>query len=97
MRCYNGCPDSDLRALLDAEKDAIKRLKELCPHAHATYFHPTGLDQDWGWQVWDNQILRPISGFHRGSRRCMIEACEEAIRNFNKKSEENNKCSTVVK
>ncbi len=36
MRCYNGCPDSELQSVLDANEDAKKRLNDL--GANATYF-----------------------------------------------------------
>ena len=42
MRCYNGCPDSELQAVHDANADAKKRLKDA--GASATYFP---MEQKW--------------------------------------------------
>lgn len=38
MRCYDGCPDSELQAWIDARIDARKRLAAVNPRAHITYF-----------------------------------------------------------
>lgn len=41
MRCYNGCPDSDLQSLLIHEANLEKLLKIRIPDARCTYF-PNG-------------------------------------------------------
>lgn len=38
MRCYNGCPDNELRTYLARISDAEKRLKAANPLARCTYF-----------------------------------------------------------
>jgi hypothetical protein len=67
MRCYDGCPDKDLQAVLDARAAAVAELKRLNPNAHVTYHHPAGFQaHEWG---------KPLSGFHRD----IISACNEAV------------------
>lgn len=38
MRCYNGCPDSELQALLDNRERLRRRLVFLDPNARSVYF-----------------------------------------------------------
>jgi hypothetical protein len=54
-RCYNGCPDSKLQALLDRNAALMERVRLLEPEAHCTYHPADGLFQV---HVWG----RPISG-----------------------------------
>lgn len=72
-KCYNGCPNDDLKALWDAQDDAKKRLKEINPDAKATYHYPTGCHPH-GWIVheWGKEIT---GRFHSN----MITAINEAI------------------
>jgi hypothetical protein len=53
MRCYNGCPDSALQALLDAKRKAHEELRAVDPGARATYFP---VEEEWS--VWkDNRQI----------------------------------------
>ena len=72
MRCYNGCPDSKLQAILDAEAKAMAMVKAIRPEAHCTYFHPTGCHES-GFQI--HEWGRCLSGFHQNK----IDACFEAF------------------
>jgi len=59
MRCYNGCPDSELQALLD---DAKKAGEELAKKGmRAVYFPAEG-----AWMVFKN--LAPVTDFHYSKR-----------------------------
>lgn len=55
MRCYNGCPDSELQSVIDANIDAGKRLIEV--GASVTYFPAEGK-----WLVFRGN--KPIGDFH---------------------------------
>lgn len=68
MRCYNGCPDSELQALIDDSAKATQELKAI--GAHATYFPVE--DQ---WMVFKD--YQPLTGFH-GTKR---QATNSALRN----------------
>ena len=79
VRCYNGCPDDELLALLEARSEALAKVNraltkirgiksEVC----ATYHHPTGLGE-YGWRV--HEWGTPLSGFHSD----LISACMEAL------------------
>lgn len=64
MRCYDGCPDDELQALID---DEVKASKELARHGmRATYFPMEGK-----YMVF--QGLKPITGFHSSRRSCVRE------------------------
>jgi hypothetical protein len=59
MRCYNGCPDTQLQSLLDAQSAAHQELKS--KGLHATYYPVEqkwlvfrGVKCDW---VWHNTVL----------------------------------------
>jgi hypothetical protein len=56
MRCYNGCPDSELQALLDAQARARAELQAKLPGASATYF-----PMEEKWMVFRD--LQPLTGF----------------------------------
>jgi hypothetical protein len=56
MRCYNGCPDGELKALIDARIKAEKRLKKINPEARCVYFPSPGY-----FQVWLNN--EPVCGW----------------------------------
>lgn len=43
MRYYDGCPDSDLQRLLDAQAAARKRVAAAFPEARVTYFPAEGM------------------------------------------------------
>lgn len=51
MRCYNGCPDSELQALLNANAEAHKRLNAVDERYSVTYFPNGGF-----WQVFLDNI-----------------------------------------
>lgn len=72
MKCYNGCPCTELQALIDAETQAFSEVKKLNPNAHCTYHHPTGCHNS-GYQV--HEWGKAISGFHQSK----IAACCEAV------------------
>jgi hypothetical protein len=38
MRCYNGCPDSELQAILDIELNFKEKLTAINPDAKCIYF-----------------------------------------------------------
>ena len=76
MRCYDGCPDSELQAVIDAEYAAEQRLRELCPEAHCTYFPSPGV-----YQVWVNNA--PVGGWsHDKSFNSRLDALTDAITIF---------------
>lgn len=71
MRCYNGCPDTQLQTLIDETTNAMQRLKAICQNAHCTYFPIEEI-----FQVWlDN---RPIGKESKDK----LEAIEDAINNI---------------
>lgn len=70
MRCYNGCPDSKLKAYLDDQDNAAKKLKELYPTARCTYFPMEGM-----WQVFIG-----IDMVAESWCRDMITSIEKAIK-----------------
>jgi len=74
MRCYNGCPDSQLKRLLDAESSAIAKMKQINPESHVTYHHPGFGEHGWQAHEWG----KPLSGFHPD----IISACNEAVSNL---------------
>lgn len=71
MRCYDGCPDSELQALIDRDKSLLKTIRKIEPEAHCTYFHR---DEQWQVHKWGN----PLSGFHRNK----LVALQEALTNL---------------
>ena len=71
MRCYDGCPDSQLQAIIDERFYYRKKLKQIIPEACCTYHHP-GPDKG-GWQV--HEWGKPLSSFHNTE----IGAIKEAI------------------
>lgn len=38
MRCYNGCPDDELQALINKSDALEKAVRTIEPTAHCTYF-----------------------------------------------------------
>ena len=72
MRCYDGCPDSELKDFLANNKRALTQVKKLNPDAYCTYHHPTGYTED-GHQV--HVCGKPISRYHN----TLIAACGEAV------------------
>lgn len=73
MRCYDGCPDSKLQALLDHREGLRQRLPE---GARLVQFpadpHP--------YQVWQDRPGRapvPISGEHDTPEAAMLEVIHE--------------------
>ncbi len=73
MRCYNGCPDSKLKAKLDKEDKLTIKLKKIYPEAHCTYFPVEGY-----FQVWINFI--PVGGWENEKKfSSRISALEWAI------------------
>lgn len=71
MRLYNGCPDSELKAILDETSKLEKKLKKLNPEAHCTYHHPTG-NSPHGFQV--HEWGKEITGFFPSKNAALIEA-----------------------
>lgn len=75
MRCYNGAPDSELKAIWDANDKA--RADLAANGLHATYFPLEGK-----WMVstnFDSGVpWREVTGFHR----TLVEAAEVALRNI---------------
>lgn len=55
MRCYHGCPDKELKLVLDDQENARKELAKI--GAHATYF-----PMEQKWMVFKN--YESISSFH---------------------------------
>lgn len=60
MRCYNGCPDKELQALIDDMKLASKELAAI--GARATYF-----PMEHKWMVFSDN--KAITGFHDTKRQ----------------------------
>lgn len=42
MRCYNGCPDAALQAVLDQQAADDRALQQAHPEAHCTLHHGAG-------------------------------------------------------
>lgn len=61
MRCYNGCPDSQLKAIWDANDKARADLK--AAGLRATYFP---LEGKWmvSTSIWSGEPFREVTGFH---------------------------------
>ncbi len=58
MRCYNGCPDSQLQRLLDNCEDLMKSIKKIEPEAHCTYCYPfPGYNHGYSLCVWGKEIV----------------------------------------
>lgn len=79
MRCYNGCPDDELRALLESQSAALKsvntaltKIRGVKSSAYATYHHSVGFGE-YGWRI--HEWGSPLSGFHSD----LISACREAL------------------
>jgi hypothetical protein len=72
MRYYNGCPDSELQALLNAQGSLLDAIKKLEPAACCTYFP---MEERWQVHKWGE----PLSGFYSNK----LEALKEALRNVN--------------
>jgi hypothetical protein len=66
-RCYDGCPDSGLKARMDETKKLYDKVRKLNPNAHCTYFPMEEKYQvhDWG---------KPISTFHNHINGALLEA-----------------------
>lgn len=60
MRCYNGCPDSELQAILDDNELASKELAAI--GARATYF-----PMEQKWMVFKD--YKAITEFHNTKRQ----------------------------
>lgn len=69
MRCYNGCPDKELQAMLDDKRKARQEL--VAAGLHATYFPMEGK-----WMVFDKDY-NAVTGFCDSVR----EAADTAIAN----------------
>lgn len=67
MRCYNGCPDSELQALLDDQALATKQLAAI--GARATYF-----PMEQKWMVFKD--YEAITEFHNTKRQAANAALE---------------------
>jgi hypothetical protein len=67
MRYYDGCPDSELQALIDAGTFLMKEIRKVEPEAYCTYFPAEGQ-----WQV--HKWGKEISGFHGNKLGALQEA-----------------------
>lgn len=67
MRCYDGCPDEELQAVLDAKFEAHKQLADA--GLRATYFPMEGQ-----WMVFDTGF-NPVTGFCDS----VLEAADTAL------------------
>lgn len=67
MRCYNGCPDSELQAFLDDQALATKELAAI--GARATYF-----PMEQKWMVFKD--YEAITEFHNTKRQAANAAIE---------------------
>lgn len=70
MRCYNGCPDKELQALIDARQAAHDEARKLGIHicwfpVEERYYASTALD---------NGPYRDLSGPHHHPRDALEEA-----------------------
>lgn len=68
MRCYNGAPDSELKAVWDADKVALKRLA--AAGLHATYF-----PMECKWMVFYKNTFRPVGEF----QPTLLQATDAAL------------------
>jgi hypothetical protein len=66
MRCYNGCPDSDLQTLLDNREQLLNRVRQYEPEAWVTYHFPSGVVV----HVWG----RELSGYHSTTEAALLDA-----------------------
>lgn len=71
MRCYDGCPDDELQAILNRQSKLLHELQKLDSEASVTYFP---MEQRWQAHIWGN----PISGMHIDK----ADAIQEAIQNL---------------
>jgi hypothetical protein len=74
MRLYNGCPDSELRAIMSGNEKALAAVRRLIPEAHCTYHSPAlWYTKDYGYHihVWG----KSLSGYHP----TIIDACKDAL------------------
>lgn len=74
MRLYNGCPDSELKALWKNQDNLLKRVKAFRPDAHCTYHHPTGRTVS-GWVV--HEWGKEISGYHETMVLALLDAIDK--------------------
>lgn len=68
MRCYDGCPDDELKAKMERTAYLEKKMKYLEWDAHCVYFPGIGE----GYQVWLNH--EPITGLHWNKEDALNEA-----------------------
>lgn len=64
MRCYDGCPDKELQAFIDAEAKAHRELAKL--GLRATYFPMEG-----AWMAFRDHVS--VTGFCNTVRGCLEE------------------------
>jgi hypothetical protein len=76
MRCYNGCPDSQLQNLLDKKSEARKRLKQIRQDARCCYFPAEGK-----WQVFVGNTM--VEGTWLSDE---IASIEQAIKKIRRKA-----------
>lgn len=69
MRCYNGCPDDELQAVIDAKRAAFDEAKRL--GINITYFPMEG-------QYMAFRDIEQVSGFHDHPRGALEEAKEKS-------------------
>jgi hypothetical protein len=72
MRLYNGCPDSELKAIWDEEDRLLAKIKRLRPEARCTRHYPP----DEGYQV---HVRGKSIGPMRSSRMAALRGALEAL------------------
>ncbi len=55
MRLYDGCPDSELKAIWDELERAERGLRAIEPEAHCT-LHRGGPGEGWSVHIWGNEL-----------------------------------------
>ena len=75
MRCYDGCPDSDLQRVIDGRRELLNKIRSHKPQAHVTFHAPHAASRG-GWvvHVWG----RELSGYHQTMEGALIEAQDHA-------------------
>lgn len=71
MRCYNGCPDDEMQAMLNRIEALKKEVRKFEPEAHVTFHAPHGgsaggcVVHVWG---------RELSGYHPSTEAALQDA-----------------------
>lgn len=67
MRCYNGCPDSKMQAVIDDQMKATKELEDI--GATVTYFP---MEEKW-MAFKDNQAITSFHGTKREAANAVLQ------------------------